>query len=240
MVPTYNAPDAHRPGDHTYGGYSSHIVAAEAFCLKLSTRLDIAAAAPLLCAGITTYSPLKHWEAGPGKRVGIVGLGGLGHMGVKFAHALGAETALFTTSPGKVDDGKRFGADKVVLSRDANAMAAERRSFDLIVDTLAVSHDLDQYIGLLKRDGTLVLVGAPETAHPSPAISALLMSRRSLAGSGIGGIKETQEMLDYCASAGIVCDVEVIAMEQINEAYERMLKSDVKYRFVIDMSSLNQ
>jgi uncharacterized zinc-type alcohol dehydrogenase-like protein len=235
---TYNTPDPHRPGERTYGGYSSQIVVDEWFCLQLSATLDAAAAAPLLCAGITTYSPLKHWEAGPGKRVGIVGLGGLGHMGVKFAHALGADTVLFTTSPGKVDDGKRFGADEVILSRDANAMAAQRRSFDLIIDTLAVAHDLDQYLGLLKRDGALVLVGAPDKPHPSPAIGQLLAGRRSLAGSGIGGIKETQEMLDFCATAGIVCDVEVIAMAQINEAYERMLKSDVKYRFVIDMASL--
>jgi uncharacterized zinc-type alcohol dehydrogenase-like protein len=237
-VLTYNSPDAHRPGDHTYGGYSSHIVVDEGFCLRLSSALEMSAAAPLLCAGITTYSPLKHWNAGPGTRVGVVGLGGLGHMGVKFAHALGAETVLFTTSPNKVADGKRFGADEVVLSRDANAMAAQRRRFDLIIDTLAVSHDLDQYIGLLKRDGALVLVGAPETPHPSPAIFPMLMGRRTLAGSTIGGIKETQEMLDFCASKGIVCDVEVIAMAQINDAYERMLKSDVKYRFVIDMATL--
>ncbi|MGE0705862.1 MAG: NAD(P)-dependent alcohol dehydrogenase, partial [Vicinamibacterales bacterium] len=235
---TYNSLDPHRPGDHTYGGYSSHIVVAEAFCLSLSPQLDTAAAAPLLCAGITTYSPLRHCEAGPGKRVGIVGLGGLGHMGLKFAHALGAETALFTTSPGKIADGKRFGADQVVLSRDADAMRAQRRSFDLIIDTLAVSHDLDEYLSLLKRDGALVLVGAPETPHPSPAIFPMLMARRTLAGSGIGGIKETQEMLDFCAREGIVCDIEKIAIGQINDAYERMLKSDVKYRFVIDMASL--
>jgi alcohol dehydrogenase (NADP+) len=237
---TYNSSDPHRPGGYTYGGYSSHIVVDEAFCLRLSAALDTAAAAPLLCAGITTYSPLRHWQAGPGKRVGIVGLGGLGHMGVKFSHALGAETALFTTSPGKVEDGKRLGADEVVLSRDANAMAKQERSFDLIIDTLAVPHNLDQYIGFLKRDGALVLVGVPETPHPSPAVFQLLSGRRSLAGSGIGGIKETQEMLDFCASKGIVCDVEMIAMPQIDEAYARMLKSDVKYRFVIDMASLKE
>jgi uncharacterized zinc-type alcohol dehydrogenase-like protein len=237
-VLTYNSPDSHRPGDHTYGGYSSHIVVDEAFCLKLAATLDTAAAAPLLCAGITTYSPLKHWHAGPGTRVGIVGLGGLGHMGVKFAHALGAETVLFTTSQGKLADGKRLGADEVVISRDAAAMKAQTKGFDLIIDTVAVSHDLDQYIGLLKRDGALVLVGAPASPHPSPAVFPLLMKRRALAGSGIGGIPETQEMLDFCAATGIVCDVEVIPIQKINEAYERMLKSDVKYRFVIDMATL--
>jgi alcohol dehydrogenase (NADP+) len=237
-VLTYNSPDAHRPGDRTYGGYSSHIVVDEGFCLTLSKTLDTAAAAPLLCAGITTYSPLKHWNAGPGKRVGIVGLGGLGHMGVKFSHALGAETVLFTTHPGKVADGKRLGADEVVISSDAAAMTARAKSFDLIIDTAAVSHDLDPYLRLLKRDGSLVLVGAPATPHPSPTIFLLLMKRRALAGSGIGGIAETQEMLDFCARENIVCDVEVIPIQQINDAYERMLKSDVKYRFVIDLSSL--
>ena len=237
-VLTYNSPDAHRPGDKTYGGYSSHIVVDEAFTLKLPASLDMAAAAPLLCAGITTYSPLMHWGAGPGKRVGIVGLGGLGHMGVKFAHALEAETVLFTTSPGKIEDGKRLGADVVTISRDAKAMAAHNRSFDLIIDTVAVAHDLDQYLTMLKRDGSLVLVGAPPTPHPSPSVFGMLFGRRSLAGSGIGGIQETQEMLDFCAAHGIVCDIETIAMGQINEAYERMLKSDVKYRFVIDMATL--
>jgi uncharacterized zinc-type alcohol dehydrogenase-like protein len=237
-VLTYNSPDSHRPGDHTYGGYSSHIVVDEAFCLRLAKTLDTAAAAPLLCAGITTYSPLRHWHAGPGTRVGIVGLGGLGHMGVKFAHALGAETVLFTTSQGKVADGKRLGADEVVISRDAEAMKAQTRGFDLIIDTVAVSHDLDQYIGLLKRDGALVLVGAPSSPHPSPAVFPLLMKRRAIAGSGIGGIPETQEMLDFCAARGIVCDIELIPIQKINEAYERMLKSDVKYRFVIDMATL--
>ena len=231
-------PIRYRPAKPTYGGYSSQIVVDEDFCLMLSKTLDIAAAAPLLCAGITTYSPLKHWGAGPGKKVGIVGLGGLGHMGVKFAHALGAQTVLFTTSPGKVADGKRLGADEVVISSEASAMEAQRARFDLIVNTVAVSHDLDPYLTLLKRDGTLVLVGAPEQPHPSPAVFTLMMKRRSLAGSGIGGIPETQEMLDFCAAQDIVCDVEMIPIQQINEAYERMLKSDVKYRFVIDIASL--
>jgi uncharacterized zinc-type alcohol dehydrogenase-like protein len=237
-VLTYNSPDPLRPGEPTYGGYSSHIVVDEAFCLALSEKLDLAAASPLLCAGITTYSPLKHWGAGPGQRVGIVGLGGLGHMGVKFAHALGAETVLFTTSPGKVADGKRLGADEVVISTDAAQMKTQAAGLDLIIDTLAVPHNLDHYISLLKRDGTLVLVGAPASPHPSPTVFNLLGKRRSLAGSGIGGVPETQEMLNFCAAQGIVCDVEVIAIQQINAAYERMLKSDVKYRFVIDMASL--
>ena len=234
-VQTYNSADPFFAGKPTYGGYSSQIVVDEAFCLMLSKTLDIAAAAPLLCAGITTYSPLKHWHTGPGMRVGIVGLGGLGHMGVKFAHALGAETTLFTTSAGKVADGKRLGADDVVISSQASAMEAQRARFDLIVDTVAVSHDLNQYLNMLKRDGTLVLVGAPEKPHPSPAVFSLMMKRRSLAGSGIGGISETQEMLDFCGKHNITSDVEMIRMDQINEAYERMLKSDVKYRFVIDM-----
>ena len=204
----------------------------------MSPKLDPAATAPLLCAGITLYSPLKHWGAGPGKKVGIVGLGGLGHMGVKFAHAFGAHTVLFTTSPSKIDDGKRLGADEVVISKNADEMAKHTRSFDLIVNTVAASHNLDPFISLLKRDGTLVLVGAPEHPHPSPTVFNLLFGRRSLAGSGIGGIPETQEMLDFCAEKNIVSDIELIPMQQINEAYERMLKGDVKYRFVIDMKTL--
>ena len=235
---TYNTPDPHRPGERTYGGYSSHLVVDESFCLTLSKTLDTAAAAPLLCAGITTYSPLRHWEAGPGKKVGIVGLGGLGHMGVKFAHAFGAETVLFTTSQGKVVDGKRLGADAVVISSDAAAMKAHANSFDLIVNTVAFSHNLDPYVALLKRDGALVLLGAPAVPHPSPTFGQLIFKRRSIGGSLIGGIRETQEMLDFCAGRGIVCDVEMIPIQKINEAYERMLKSDVKYRFVIDMASL--
>ena len=206
--------------------------------LRVPPGLDPAAAAPLLCAGITLYSPLRHWGAGPGKKVGIVGLGGLGHMGVKFAHAFGAHTVLFTTSESKVADGKRLGADEVVISKNADEMDRHTRSFDLIVNTVAVSHNLDPFISLLKRDGALVLVGAPAHPHPSPTVFQLLFGRRSLAGSGIGGIPETQEMLDYCAANNIVSDVEVIPVQQINEAYERMIKGDVKYRFVLDMATL--
>ncbi|MEQ1868544.1 MAG: NAD(P)-dependent alcohol dehydrogenase [Vicinamibacterales bacterium] len=237
---TYNSPDAHRPGDHTYGGYSSHIVVHQDFCLHISPELDMAAAAPLLCAGVTTWSPLVHWEAGPGKKVGIVGLGGLGHMGLKFAHALGAHTVLFTTSPGKVDDARRLGADEVVLSTDAAAMRQHVRTFDLILDTVAYSHSLDAYTTLLRRDGVLVLLGVPELPHPSPTAGMLIFERRAIAGSLIGGIPETQAMLDYCADKRIVCDVEKIAMPQINEAYARMVKSDVKYRFVIEMETLGR
>ncbi|QEL16494.1 NAD(P)-dependent alcohol dehydrogenase [Limnoglobus roseus] len=236
---TYNSADPHGTAPVTYGGYSDRIVVDEKFVLRVPENLDLAGVAPLLCAGITLYSPLKHWGAGPGKKVGIVGLGGLGHMGVKFAHAFGAETVLFTTSPSKVADGKRLGADQVVVSKDADQMKQHERSFDLIVNTVAVSHNLDPFLSLLKRDGTLVLVGAPEHPHPSPAVFQLLFARRSLAGSGIGGIPETQEMLDYCSEKGIVSDIELIPIQQINEAYTRMAKGDVKYRFVIDMKTLN-
>ncbi len=235
---TYNSPDAHHAGPVTYGGYSTRIVVDQRFCLKVSDRLHLAAVAPLLCAGITTYSPLKHWGAGSGKKVGVVGLGGLGHMGVKFAHAFGAHTVLFTTSPGKADDARRFGADEVVDSRDPGAMARHAGSFDLILDTVAVPHDLDAYTSLLRRDGTLVLVGVPGLPHPWPGVGKLIGGRRSIAGSLIGGIRETQEMLDFCAERGIVSEVEVIPMQRIDEAYERMLRSDVRYRFVIDLASL--
>jgi uncharacterized zinc-type alcohol dehydrogenase-like protein len=235
---TYNSPDAKSPGKMTFGGYSTRIVVDQAFCLHISPKLDLAATAPLLCAGITLYSPLKHWGAGPGKKVGIVGLGGLGHMGIKIAHAMGAHTVLFTTSPSKVADGQRLGADEVVISKDPAAMAKQANSFDLIVDTVAASHDLDAYITLLKRDKTLVLVGAPEKPNTGPQVFNLIMKRRALAGSCIGGIEETQEMLDFCASHNIVSDIEMISIDKINEAYSRMLKSDVRYRFVIDMASL--
>jgi uncharacterized zinc-type alcohol dehydrogenase-like protein len=235
---TYNSIDPHKTAPATYGGYSQRIVVDEKFVLHVSDKLDPAGVAPLLCAGITLYSPLKHWGAGPGKKVGIVGLGGLGHMGVKFAHAFGAKTVLFTTSPSKIEDGKRLGADEVVVSKNADEMTEHTRSFDLIVNTVAVSHDLDPFISLLKRDGTMVLVGAPEHPHPSPSVFNLIMARRSLAGSGIGGISETQEMLNYCAANNIVSDIELIPMQKINQAYERMLKGDVKYRFVIDMKTL--
>jgi uncharacterized zinc-type alcohol dehydrogenase-like protein len=237
---TYNSQDKHIPGQVTYGGYSSQIVVDESFCLHVSDKLPLDAVAPLLCAGITTYSPLKHWGAGPGKKVGIVGLGGLGHMGVKLAHALGAHTVLFTTTPGKTEDAKRLGADEVVISKNPDEMQKHAASFDMILDTVSVSHNLDDYIALLGREGTLVLVGAPEHPHPSPTVSPMIGKRRSIAGSLIGGIPETQEMLDFCAQHGIVSDIELIPIQKINEAYERMLRSDVKYRFVIDMASLKE
>ncbi|MBA2355461.1 MAG: NAD(P)-dependent alcohol dehydrogenase [Acidobacteria bacterium] len=238
MVFSYNSPDAHLPGQMTYGGYSTQVTVTEDFVVSVADSLDPAGAAPLLCAGITTYSPLRHWGAGPGKKVGIVGLGGLGHMGVKFSHAFGAHTVLFTTSAGKVADGLRLGADEVVISKDPTAMQAHALSFDLILNTVAASHDLDQFTPLLKRDGTMVLVGVPEQAHPSPSVMNLVFRRRSIAGSLIGGLRETQEMLDFCAEHNITSDVEVIRMDQINEAYGRMLESDVKYRFVIDMATM--
>lgn len=235
---TYNAPDPHQTAPVTYGGYSKSIVVKEHFVLRVAKNLAPEAVAPLLCAGITLYSPLKHWASGPGKKVGIVGLGGLGHMGVKFAHALGASTVLFTTSASKIEDGKRLGAHEVVISKNADAMKKHERSFDLIVNTVAASHDLDQFTALLRRDGTLVLVGAPEHAHPSPNVFNLIFARRSIAGSGIGGIAETQQMLDYCGEKNITSDIELIHPGEINIAYERMLKGDVKYRFVIDMKAL--
>ena len=224
-------------GGPTFGGYSNSIVVDQSFVLRMPAGLPLASAAPLLCAGITLYSPLRHWGAGPGKKVGIIGLGGLGHMGVKLSHAMGAQTVLFTTSPGKVEDGKRLGAQAVVVSKDETQMAAHAESFDLIIDTVSATHDLTPYFNLLKREGTMVQVGAPE--HPLPiAVFPLLMKRRNFAGSMIGGIAETQEMLDFCAAHNISADVEIIPIQQINEAYERMLKSDVKYRFSIDMASL--
>ncbi|HRQ72746.1 MAG TPA: NAD(P)-dependent alcohol dehydrogenase [Phycisphaerales bacterium] len=235
---TYNGPDKHS-GGMTFGGYSESIVVDEAFTLKVPGNLDPASAAPLLCAGITTYSPLRRWNATKGRKVGVVGLGGLGHMGVKFAHAFGAHTVLFTTSPGKAEDGRRLGADEVVISKDADAMAKHAGTFDLILDTVSADHDINAYLSLLKLDGTLVLVGVPAQPLALTAMG-LLMPRRQIAGSLIGGIAETQEMLDFCGRHGIACDVEVIAMAQINEAYERMLRSDVKYRFVIDMATLKR
>jgi uncharacterized zinc-type alcohol dehydrogenase-like protein len=235
---TYNSPDKHRPGQMTYGGYSTQIVVEEHFVLRVSEQLDLKGVGPLLCAGITTYSPMRHWKVGPGQKVGIVGLGGLGHMGVKFAHAFGAKTVLFTTSPGKAADARRLGADEVVVSRNESEMKAHTESFDFILNTVAAAHNLDQYLTLLKRDGAMVLVGAPEHPHPSPSVTELIMKRRTIAGSLIGGLQETQEMLDYCAANNITADVEVIAMHDINAAYDRMLKNDVKYRFVIDMASL--
>jgi len=233
---TYNAPDS-VSGGVTYGGYSDTIVVDEAFALRVPKGMDLAGAAPLLCAGITTYSPLRHWNVGKGQKVGIVGLGGLGHMGLKFAHAFGAHTVLFTTSPNKAEDARRLGADEVVVSKNANEMAKHAGSFDFILDTASANHDLNQYIALLRRNGTMALVGAPEEPAPVSAFN-LLLGRRRLAGSAIGGLRETQEMLDFCAERGITSDIEMIPIQKINEAYERLLKADVKYRFVIDMASL--
>jgi len=233
---TYNSDDKFL-GGVTYGGYSQAIVVDEAFVLSVPDSLDPAGAAPLLCAGITTYSPLRHWNAGKGKKVGIVGLGGLGHMGVKFAHAFGAHTVLFTTSPNKTGDAKRLGADEVVISKNEADMLKQAGTFDFILDAVSAEHDLNAYLQLLKLDGTLCLVGLPEKPAPVAAFN-LLMKRRSLAGSAIGSLSETQEMLDFCGKHGITSDIELIPIQKINEAYERLLRSDVKYRFVIDMASL--
>ena len=233
---TYNFPDKHL-GGVTYGGYSDSIVVNEHFVLRVPTNLKLAGAAPLLCAGITTYSPMHHWGVTKGKKVGVVGLGGLGHMGVKFAHALGAHTVVFTTSPSKKDDALRLGADEVVISKDANEMAKHAGSFDFILDAVAAEHDINAYINLLARDGNLTLVGAPPQPLPVD-VMGLLFRRRSYSGSLIGGIAETQQMIDFCGQHNITSDVEVIPIQKINEAYERLLKSDVKYRFSIDMASL--
>ncbi|MFC3167435.1 NAD(P)-dependent alcohol dehydrogenase [Paracoccus fontiphilus] len=238
MVGTYNGPTADAPG-HTLGGYSQQIVVHERYVLKITHPEDqLAAVAPLLCAGITTWSPLRHWGAGPGKKVGVVGIGGLGHMGVKLAHAMGAHVVAFTTSPEKTADARALGADEVVVSRNADEMAAHAQSFDFILNTVAAPHDLDAFLALLKRDGTMTLVGAPATPHPSPNVFNLIMRRRSLAGSMIGGIPETQEMLDFCAEHGITADIEMIRADEIEQAYERMLKGDVKYRFVMDIATM--
>lgn len=234
---TYNGPVF--GGENTYGGYSQIIVVNESFVLKIGhDEKDLASVAPLLCAGITTYSPLHHWKAGPGKNIGIVGLGGLGHMGVKIAHAMGAHVTLFTTSRSKIEDAKRLGANEVCISTDSADMAKYVNQLDFILNTVAAPHNLDDYLNLLKRDGTMTLVGAPAEPHPSPGVFNLIFKRRQLAGSLIGGIRETQEMLDFCARHNIVSDIEIIPMAYINTAYERMLKSDVKYRFVIDMATL--
>ena len=234
---TYNAPTPDAPG-WTMGGYSGQIVVSDKFVLNIPDNLDAPAAAPLLCAGITTYSPLRHWKVKAGDRVGVVGLGGLGHMAVKLAHAMGAYVVLFTTSPGKEADAKRLGADQVVLSRDPEQMNAMARSLDFILNTVAAPHDLDPFISCLKRDGTMTLVGAPATPHPSPSIFNIIFNRRQLGGSLIGGIAETQEMLDFCGAHDVASEIEIIPIQKIDEAYERMLKGDVKYRFVIDMKSL--
>ncbi len=235
---TYNSPDPHL-GTRTYGGYSESVVVDEAFVLKVPSHLDLAATAPLLCAGITTYSPLRHWKVGPGKKVGIVGLGGLGHMGVKLAKAMGAEVIVYTTSASKVEDAKRLGADDVVLSKDENQMKKYGGKLHFVLDAVSAEHDINAYLKLLRVDGSLALVGAPE--HPLPvAAFSLIPKRRSFSGSMIGGIAETQEMLDFCGKHNIVSDIEIIKIQQINEAYERLLKGDVKYRFVIDMASIKK
>jgi alcohol dehydrogenase (NADP+) len=233
---SFNSPDKHL-GGVTYGGFSDSIVVDEHFVLRVPSNLSLAAAAPLLCAGITTYSPMRHWGITKGKKVGVVGLGGLGHMGVKFARAFGAHVVVFTTSPGKKDDALRLGADEVVISRNADEMKKHAFSFDFILDTISAEHDINAYLNLLGRDGNLTLVGAP--AKPlSVAAFSLIIGRRSLSGSNIGGIAETQEMLDFCGTQNIAADVEVIPIQKVNEAFERLLKSDVKYRFSIDMASL--
>ncbi len=238
MVGTYNGPTPDAPG-HTLGGYSQQIVVHERYVLRIRhDESQLAAVAPLLCAGITTYSPLRHWNAGPGKKVGVVGIGGLGHMGIKLAHAMGAHVVAFTTSESKRDAAMALGADEVVVSRNPGEMAAHGQSFDFILNTVAAPHDLGAFMTLLKRDGTMTLVGAPASPHPSPEVFNFILKRRSLAGSAIGGIPETQEMLDFCAEHNIVADIELIRAEEINDAYERMLKGDVKYRFVIDNASL--
>jgi uncharacterized zinc-type alcohol dehydrogenase-like protein len=233
---TYNSADG-VSGGVTYGGYSESIVVTEKFALKVPTNLDLAGTAPLLCSGITTYSPMRHWGVTKGKKVGVVGLGGLGHMGVKFAHAMGAHVVLFTTSPKKKDDALRLGADEVVISRNADEMAKHAGSFDFILDAVSADHDINAYIQLLRRDGNICLVGAPEKPLQVAAFG-LLFGRRSLSGSPIGGLAETQEMLDFCGANNITADVEVIPIQKVNEAYDRLLKQDVKYRFVIDMASL--
>jgi uncharacterized zinc-type alcohol dehydrogenase-like protein len=235
-VLTYASPDKHL-GGVTYGGYSDSVVVDERFVLRVPASLDLAGAAPLLCAGITTYSPLRHWGVTKGKKVGVVGLGGLGHMAVKFAHAFGAHVVVFTTSPGKKDDALRLGADEVVVSRNADEMQSHAGTFDFILDTVSADHDVSAYVNLLRTDGNLTLVGAPPNPLSIPAFG-LIMGRRSISGSPIGGIAETQEMLDFCGEHKITADVEVIPIQKINEAYERMVRSDVKYRFSIDMASL--
>ncbi|MBO9738486.1 NAD(P)-dependent alcohol dehydrogenase [Xanthomonas axonopodis pv. begoniae] len=236
---TYNGP-MFGGGENTYGGYSDHIVVDQKYVLRISHSDNLAAVAPLLCAGITTYSPLAHWKVGPGQKVGVVGLGGLGHMAVKIAKAMGATVVLFTTSESKRADAMRLGASEVVISKDEAQMAAQYNTLDFILNTVAAPHNLDPFLNALKRDGAMVLVGVPEQSHPSPAVFNLVMKRRTLAGSLIGGIRQTQEMLDFCAKHNIVSDIETIRADQINEAYERMLKSDVKYRFVIDMATLDK
>jgi uncharacterized zinc-type alcohol dehydrogenase-like protein len=236
MTLTYNSPDTHL-GGVTYGGYSDSIVVKEHFVLRVPSSLNLAAAAPLLCAGITTYSPMRHWGVTKGKKVGVVGLGGLGHMAIKFAHALGAHVVVFTTSPNKKEDALSLGADEVVISRNKDEMRKHANSFDFVLDAVSAEHDINSYIQLLRRDGNITIVGAPDKPHAVLAFG-LLLKRRSLSGSLIGGIAETQEMLDFCGKHNITADIEVIPIQKVNEAYERLSKADVKYRFSIDMASL--
>ncbi|MEX2594676.1 MAG: NAD(P)-dependent alcohol dehydrogenase [Anditalea sp.] len=239
MTGTYNSPDKHFSDTPTFGGYSESIVVDENYVLRVSENLDLAATAPLLCAGITTYSPLKHWNVGPGKKVGVVGIGGLGHIGIKIAKAMGAHVVAFTTSESKFAEAQRLGADEVVLSKDAKQMAAYRGKLHFVLDCVSAEHDINAYLGLLRVDGSLALVGAPDRPLPVAAFS-LIVGRKNFAGSMIGGIAETQEMLDFCGEHNIAADIEMISIQQINEAYERLLKGDIKYRFVIDMASLKQ
>lgn len=241
FVLTYNSPDPHEKGAATYGGYSTQIVVDEKYTLHVPKKFkkeQLASLAPLVCAGITTYSPLRHWHVGKGTKVAVVGLGGLGHMAIKLAHAMGAEVTLFTTSPNKVIDGKKLGAHHVILSNNINEMKKSVGTFDFILNTIAASHNLDIYLEQLKRDGTMCLVGIPEHRHDFSNVSEMIFKRKNIAGSLIGGIKETQEMLDFCAEHDIHADIELIRIDEINEAYERVLRGDVKYRFVIDISSL--
>lgn len=239
FISTYNSKE-YKSGNVTYGGYSTHIVVREEFVFKIPKNLDHAAAAPLLCAGITTYSPLNHWKVGPQHKVGVVGVGGLGHMAVKLAHAMGAHVVVFTTSKDKVKEAKRLGAKEVVYSKSIEDIDKQKNKLDYIINTLSVVHDLNTYLQCLKRDGVMVMLGLPEQAYPSLNINELIWYRKSLAGSLIGGVKETQKMLNFCGKHNIVCDIELINIQEVNLAYERMLKGDVKYRFVIDMKSLNQ
>ena len=239
-VGTYGSPDPKHGNALTFGGYSEQIVVDEKFVLSVPSNLDLKATAPLLCAGITTWSPLRHWKVGPGQVVGVIGLGGLGHMGVKFAHALGAKVVMITTSPGKAEDARALGADEVLISTDADAMKNAAGKFNFLLNTIPVGHDINPYLGLLKRDGTMCIVGALDPLKGALNSSTLIMGRRSVSGSIIGGIRETQEMLDFCGEHNIVSDVEMLDIADINNAYERMLKSDVKYRFVIDNASLKK
>lgn len=238
QTPTFTYNSTQKDGSVTYGGYADRIIVNEDFVLSVPTNLDLAAAAPLLCAGITTYSPLRHWRVGPNQRVGIIGLGGLGHMALKFAHAFGAHVVQFTTSEKKAEDAKRLGADEVVLSNDDRAMAAQSNSFDFLLDTVSAPHDLNRFLALLRRNGTMTLVGVPDTP-PTVAAASLIFRRGSLAGSLIGGIAETQEMLDFCGEHRITSEIELIPIQHLDTAFDRMVKSDVRYRFVIDSASLH-